>query len=85
MMNTEQDRIAKLDVTIAGLYAEVDRLDGERRGVKGHDSARAYTLDQQSQTLREQARALDRKFEMLRRVKPSELPCGLDRGWHFSL
>lgn len=70
MMNTEQDKIASLNVKIAGLYAEVDRLDGERRSVKGHDSVRAYTLDLQGQTLREQARALDRELDLLRRPKP---------------
>lgn len=71
MMTTNQARIAKLDVKIAGLYAEVDRLDDVRRSVKGHDTNRAYMLDVQSQSLREQARALDRELDMLRRAKPS--------------
>ncbi|MEO7205471.1 MAG: hypothetical protein ABI145_01480 [Steroidobacteraceae bacterium] len=66
MMNTnEQDTIAKLDSKIAGLYTEVDRLDGERRSVKGHDSTRAYQLDLQSQALREQARALDQELRQV--------------------
>ncbi len=64
-------KIANLDVKIARLYAEVDRLYGERSCVKGHDSTRAYQLDLQSQTLREQARALDRELDMLRREQPT--------------
>jgi hypothetical protein len=70
MMSAEQDGIANLSVKVAGLYAEVDRLEGQRRFFIGHDSTRAYTLDLQRQTLREEARALDRQLDVLRRAKP---------------
>ena len=60
------DRIATLGTEISGLYKEVDRLDRECKSVnRDKDSTRYYVFDIRRQTLREQARTLNKELSQL--------------------